>query len=419
MKLLLMIFLCLTALPAWAQEPRISMRLEAPDTIVGQPLRLEVEILVPTWMLKPPVYPGIDVPGVMVRLPAKSTSATSKRIDGATWAGVRRVYMLYPLQAGAFSIPAQSFVLTYADPETNAPKTAGFSSPSIRFDAVVPPGAEALNPPLIARGLELSQDIDGAGSLSPGDAVIRIITARIKGTTAILIPPLTGPVPDGAIKAYLQDPVVSDTEDGGSLSGSRSETVTYLAQAPGRSELPAVRIRWFDLEAGKLRIETLPSVSLLVEASDAAANGGAGLPRDWSSGVALGLGAVLLLAATAFRRRSMLRSKTAARYRQWLASEQHAHLIVLRAIRQRDHRALYQALHVWQQRAGSRQPPLEFLEAELAGLGFMHASRPLVSGQADKAAWHRLRLAYLTLRKLCVKGRNPEAPAGLPPLNPF
>ena len=95
----------------------------------------------------------------MVRLPEKSTISISERIDGATWAGVRRKYRLYPLAAGTFRIPPQEFTLTFADPDTSAPLERSIPSAEIEFRALVPPAAADLDPLIVATEFTLEQTI--------------------------------------------------------------------------------------------------------------------------------------------------------------------------------------------------------------------------------------------------------------------
>jgi len=87
----LLIFALLAPLAAFAQgEPRLEVDLPEGEVIVGQPITLRLKLLVPTWMPKPPVWPTLEVPSLLVRLPERSSTPISETIDGETWSGISR-----------------------------------------------------------------------------------------------------------------------------------------------------------------------------------------------------------------------------------------------------------------------------------------------------------------------------------------
>ncbi len=54
-------------------QPLLRASFEKTVAVPGQTLLLEVTILVPTWMPKPPEFPIFDLPDVSVRLPEGSS----------------------------------------------------------------------------------------------------------------------------------------------------------------------------------------------------------------------------------------------------------------------------------------------------------------------------------------------------------
>ena len=107
------LWMCCLAGMASAQDPQIEVTAEQDEVTVGQPYILRVKVLVPTFMPKPPVFPTFEVPGLIVRLPERSTSPVSERVDGDTWAGVQRTYRIYPMQVGITEIPDQQLSIVY------------------------------------------------------------------------------------------------------------------------------------------------------------------------------------------------------------------------------------------------------------------------------------------------------------------
>ncbi|SLN41999.1 hypothetical protein TRL7639_02157 [Falsiruegeria litorea R37] len=323
--------------------PIVETELSEADVIVGQPIRLQIKVLVPTYMPQPPIYPTIELPDLMVRLPDRATTPTSERRDGASLSGTIRTYRLYPLAAGAFEIPEQVLSLTYADPDTNAPITTEIAMPAQSFTATVPAAAQDLDPPVIAAGFTLEQDIQGEIDLGVGDAITRVVTARIDGTTPVLIPPLVTAIETPALRAYPKEPRVASTEERGVLSGTRSETVTYLVQSDGTAELPEIKIEWYDTETQTVQTASVDAVSLtLAPAPPPPPDYGKIALRSGFVLVALGLFGLFLrrmgprLAAARNRIRARLRATETATART-----------VRRAIVDQDLNATYAALETW------------------------------------------------------------------------
>ena len=187
--------------PNAAETLQLSVTLSDGPYFVGQPITLQVKILVPTWMPTPPVYPSFEQPNLLVRLPERSTHPVSETVQGDTWSGTSRTYRIYPLEPGDFQIPTQSLLITYADASSQPVQTEQTLNP-IAFTVELPKGAQAMSPPVIlATGFTLEQELASAGELAVGDALVRRVSAQIDGTTAILIP------------ALIPDPVLTDTED--------------------------------------------------------------------------------------------------------------------------------------------------------------------------------------------------------------
>ncbi len=58
------------------------------EAVVGQPIVLRLTLLVPTFMPDPPTFPTFDMPGLVVRIPERASTPTSKTVNGETWAGM-------------------------------------------------------------------------------------------------------------------------------------------------------------------------------------------------------------------------------------------------------------------------------------------------------------------------------------------
>ncbi len=147
LALLLAAFCALAAPMVRAQRADallIEVELDKTETIPGQPLSLRLTVLVPTWMTWHVVFPGVDVPNLMVRLPERAATPVSCRVSGETRSGVSRHFGLVPMIPGSYRILPQQVVVTWSDPDSAARRQDVVMTPEIAFVVVVPSEAEGL-----------------------------------------------------------------------------------------------------------------------------------------------------------------------------------------------------------------------------------------------------------------------------------
>jgi hypothetical protein len=153
----------MSVVAVWAQDmqPRLEVTFEENETVPGQPLTLRLTVLVPTFMPDPPVWPDFETPNLMVRLPSKASSSTSKSIGGETWSGISRRYQITPVVPGTFEIPAGAVKVRYRSLEGSDVLEATLPVPSQTVTGVVPEGAEGMDPFMAAEKLTLTQTVEG------------------------------------------------------------------------------------------------------------------------------------------------------------------------------------------------------------------------------------------------------------------
>jgi hypothetical protein len=395
-------------------DPTLQIEFEQTETIPGQPLSLRMTVLVPTYMPKPPVWPSLEAPNLLVRLPEGSTTPTSTRIGGQTWSGISRRYRISPMVPGAFVIPPQQVIVTYADPDTNEPVQATLVTEALAFSGVIPESAEGVDPFIAANGLTLTQEIDGdPAAMVPGDSVTRTLTASIEGTSPMFLPGLLPATRIGGVAAYADEPVMDETDNRGALSGSRTERVTFVAEGGGSGEAAPVSIDWYNLDTGAVETTSVEGLSITVDGPPARASG----PRDWR---VIGLAVLVAVLATAAawwalrRIVPIMRRRGAARRAAWLASERHGYSLLRHVVARRDHADLRPALDAWASRVSGPDPRGDpRLRSATTELG---AARYGPYPDCDAAAaWADLAAALPEVRRT---GRDPARTALLPPLNP-
>lgn len=413
MKLLVALILMIWPLAVTAQSaPRLETTVDETDVIPGQPIVLRVKVLVPTWMPSPPVYPDLEQPNLMVRLPERATSPVSETIDGDTWSGTSRTYRLYPLEAGTYQIEGKILTITYADPDGSEPVTVELELDPVTLTATIPDSAKDLSPFIAASGFDIEQTLEGVpdGDMQVGDALTRTLSAKIDGTTPVMIPNLLPRPDEGPLRAYPDEPRVAESENRGVLSGTRTERVSYVAQTGGQAELPEITIQWYNLDRKKVETITLPGSAITIAAPPA--------PPPDSKVVALWLCSAMAAFSMLWliwrRVGPVARRWRSERHAAWLASEPCAAKAVTDAIRDRQLSDVYAALDDWQ--AHYPKQVVAMHQADLAAKMQCIGAALYAEAAQNTADWSAVEPAFQTMRaavKTSGQGQN-----RLPPLNP-
>lgn len=263
MRSLATFLFCLVATHAMAEEgPRSMARAHlepAGRVVVGQPVKLVVDVLVTTWFTSAPEFPVFDLPGALVIRSDEQAPHLTEQIDGVTWFGLTQTYTVTPMEPHEFAIPRLQVVLHPG----MAPGPVKVWSPARKFAARVPAGAEGVAVFLSTSRLDMVQRFDHKlASLHVGDAFTRTITSTAKGTQAMFLPPIHFAEVEG-LAVYPNAPKVENIsrDREGFIGGRRIDSATYVVQKPGHYELPAVTVQWWDLRLGKLREHTVPPIT--------------------------------------------------------------------------------------------------------------------------------------------------------------
>jgi hypothetical protein len=259
------------AASAQAPQPIVRANLQpAEQILVGQPVRLIVEVLVPNYFTASPVFPEFELENAIVMLPQETPQNFSEQVAGTSYAGIRTTYRLYPEQLGQFLLPPAQITVTYADVPPHSAQ-ATLQLPQLNFRAEIPPAAEGLDYFLPTAQLKVEQKWGSSlKNLRAGETVERTVTITADKLQGMFIPPLSFDVPDG-LRVYPQQPVVENqkSDRGEFLGGQRVESAKYLIERPGDYTLPGLEIKWWDLNANRVRTEVLPAVHFSA-ASDSA-----------------------------------------------------------------------------------------------------------------------------------------------------
>jgi hypothetical protein len=393
------------------------VRIEAtPDQVrVGEPVRLRVTVLVPTWFPKPPLFPDVELANTVTRLPPNSSYPTSERIDGETWSGIVRNYRIYPLAAADYSLRGLAMTVTYANPGSE-PSVAEVDLPAVTFRGVVPDGARTLDPYLAGSALTLARDIDGdTEGLKVGDALVVRYTAELDGLPAMFLPPMIQPPQVPGVSAYLKEPAVSDAQ-----TARRTEQVTLVFDAGGTFELPGVSLDWWNTAEERIETVSVPALTLTVAGPPPQATAPPSAPPDLKRLLAVvvaGLAAVGLL---------MRVGPTALRWFRERAEQQrqtegHAFGEFTKAAASGDAGATYQALLTWLERIGTgldaRRFARHFGDERLAA-DCDALSRDLFTDGGSVPDLRQFAASFAQARRRYLASVSRPASGGLPNLNP-
>ncbi len=416
MRLLAFLFLLLLPLAALAQDqdPLLEITFEERETIPGQPLTLRLTVFVPTFMPKPPIWPSFETPNLRIRLPERSTSPTSRTINGDTWSGISRRYQVTPVVPGTFTLPPSVLQVTFTDPEGGPERAADLPIDEMDVTGLLPKGAEDLSPFIAANSLSLSQKVEGTTEdMDAGQSFTRTLTAEVEGVSPYFLPTLTPDTALDGLRAYPETPAIDERDNRGLLSGSRSEKTTYLAETALAGELPDVSVAWFNLKSGKIETATVAAIPVSSKAAPPPPNE----PFDWRQFLPTIAGLLIFGVGIWIWRRWCARpfaNWRAARHAAHLASESYAFRQLQSACKARNLDAARSAYDIWSQRM-----PNTTADSEAVTQAFLAIGRARFGDGAahdDGQHWATLSAALVKARQ--TRRTMQASPAPLPPLNP-
>lgn len=442
MKRWLMCLLWLAAPAAYADEPaaaappiEVRIHQEPAGTLMqGETSRLVVDLLTPDFFTDAPLLPELHVDGAYLTLSDETPGHLVENVQGETWSGVSRTYLITPLMAGSMEIP--SFEITAHLGPSRTPVTVQTQPLSLQVQALVlPPGVSEA---LIAASVKMTQTITPQdNSLHVGDTLTRRIELSADGAPAMMLPPIEFAAVDG-LTLYAGSPVTRDAVDhhGGFVGGSRVEVASYVIDRRGHYRLPPLTVRWMDSRTREWRESSVPAVSFHAwwgapDKPRFALPQRGFMPRviGWlSSDVGLAVLLLGVLGGLGWYFRGWCRHRWLA-WKDWRYRRQHSEAVAFRAVLRRRHErhaaAVVAAVDTWVRRAAEDGAPESIglwatRYGDTALRESWNALQDALYGQSASAwsaellidALHKTRLAWKHGR------RRWQRHAALPPLNP-
>lgn len=283
--------------------------------------------------------------------------------DGVSYNAWRYDFAYYPQRPGVHQIPAVGVRVSQPDGEGSW-RSVSVECQPFEIEVRSPPGSEGL------RGLVASTRFKAIERWEPeeieprvGDALTRTIVRHADAILGMGFPPLDLNAGDG-VGNYPNPPQLKDRIYRGTVSGERTDTFTYVFEREGPVTLPAVTLRWFDLNEESIQdIEFLPRTFVVKPNQDFTDQEVVNVmpvsrpPVSWKRFVG-GLLATVALALLVFGRRWSVAALLRRLSTKKRASEGYAFHQLLKTCRGGDAPALLNSLHCWLPRLYQRSRPV-------------------------------------------------------------
>lgn len=143
--------LLFAAATAWAQapggQPLVRTKLiPAEGVVIGQPVRLDVEVLFPGDMSYPPLASVPEAKGAQIMRFETQAVTIRERVDGQDYVGQNFEFILFPRRGGEIAVPAPHVTLL---DRSGDPAGTAEGQPT-RLGVTVPAGIDPSGPVLVA-----------------------------------------------------------------------------------------------------------------------------------------------------------------------------------------------------------------------------------------------------------------------------
>ena len=289
-----------------AAEGRLELEasISPSDNVVpGQKMTLTLEIATDRWFSGGTRLSLPEVAGLVILQTEQFASNASERRGDRDWVLQRWTLDIFPQRTGDFKVPPVTARMKINAGDAGDIEGA-IKSPSTSFSVSVPPALADIEQWVAAPAYRVSQSFDRSlEGLQVGDAFEREILFEADEVMAMMLPSFTAEDLPG-LAAYPAPPVLDNSNNRGQSSASRRQRISYVVQAEGQYQLPAVDYFWWDTQGQALQVLSLPATVITVGSGVASAPGDRGdewtfSPRQWLLlGLGLALFAVLLWLAS-------------------------------------------------------------------------------------------------------------------------
>jgi len=245
-----------------------------------------VKLTVRVFAAVPIYHASLDLPAnndVLVQQVGADDNETQIR-DGVRYQVIERHYELFPQRSGPLTAPGPVLDAQIAVQDRSLGSLRDFFGNSafanmmplsnlltrtkairvhgdpIALNVLPRPAGAATDYWIPARGLTLDGGWHADQQLKAGDPITLDLHLRARDLTAAQLPDLSTllKLPAG-LKAYPDQAKLSNDAQGGTLLGTRDQSIAVIADKPGQFTVPALTVHWWDTQSNGPREATLPA----------------------------------------------------------------------------------------------------------------------------------------------------------------
>ncbi|MBK2259516.1 BatD family protein [Francisella philomiragia] len=180
-----------------------------------------------------------------------------KRINGKMYDVVEESFLIIPHRTGTIAIPPIAMQATIPNTFGQLGTRVKSFSTDAKFLRVKPiPQKIAIKDWFPASDVKISDNWSAGDTIKEGELLTRTVTIKAKGVLSEDIPKLEFKSSD-AFNVYPEKPVLEDIEQGGQLISTATYKIGYMPIKQGKTTVPAVMLKWFDIDNSKSQLATI------------------------------------------------------------------------------------------------------------------------------------------------------------------
>ncbi|MCP3688483.1 MAG: protein BatD [Gammaproteobacteria bacterium] len=325
---------------------------------LGQRVILRIDVLGRDGWTQITSFEDIKIPGAYIMRTHSQGTRLQETIDGASYSGQRYELSIYPQAAGTIKVPPISVEVSTKGQGADA-NVRQARTPAVTILSDIPAGAEKVRGLISSTQLTAEQNwrlLDETPQV--GDVVERTVNLQAVDISGMAFTPLHHEAIPG-VGIYPAQPTVQDSSNRGSLTGSRTEVVTYVFEQAGEVQIPDIEFSWWNLVDNRLEHVTLAGRLMHVIAGPGGLTDAGKLPAPQQKRRYLVPMAIMLLSLVYlvyFFRKPLLKRWTG----WWVArkeSEKSYFQLVLKSIRTKQSAAILRNIMRWLDRINATNDP--------------------------------------------------------------
>jgi hypothetical protein len=196
------------------------------------------------------------------------------RRNGLLYQVIERNYAIFPQNSGDLKIPALQFDGSITsgrarfDLYGRQGRRVRRNSQPLQIEVAALPSDLGRRPWIPASALELEDDWQRQPpQLVVGEPATRTLRLSVRGVTAARLPELNPVIPE-SFKSYLDQPSREDNLDSSGVTGILEQKTALVPTRPGRFQLPAIDLDWWDVTSGRWQQAHLDALDVEVSPAD-------------------------------------------------------------------------------------------------------------------------------------------------------